>query len=185
MKQFITTLTLILFTIITFGQEKRDLTISIGSGLINSGSLRSAVAKPFVSFDMDYSMNTRNTLSTNYFSGSSLFKEDPTFSGNPNYQFKERYKGFSVLYKYRFINRSRYSIVAGSGVAIMTHISQFFYNTFLAEAPLTDFALPIRIEMNYKVSNHLLFGVMTGGFINQTSPIIDYYGGLRLSYILK
>ena len=112
MRFFIPFIGFLFFTLNVHGQDKKDLTLSLSAGVLNSPYYPKANAKFFYGVDFDYHLTKRNLLSVNYFSGKHTYYDDvlsndPTGFLNANGTNSDaEYQTFSVLYKYKFVNNS-------------------------------------------------------------------------------
>lgn len=187
--------TLFLITLNSFGQNKKDLTISLSGGLLNSPYYENANAKGFYGFDFDYHFAKKHLLSVNYFSGKHTYYDDvlsnnPTGSSSPDGTNADaEYLTFSVLYKYKILDNTLLSLVPGVGAGIMTHTREYPYQEVNTAYPRisswSDLVFPISLELNFKLSNQWQAG-LTGGFlIHPDYPILALHAGPKLSYIFK
>jgi hypothetical protein len=102
---------------------------------------------------------------------------------------KATYNTFSVLYKYKIINQSKFSVTPGVGAGMMTHSKDYPYTqgasmTFQTSS-WSDLVFPITLDINYKITKNWQLG-LTGGFlIHPDYPILGLHTGPKLTYILK
>ena len=183
-----------------FSQVKRDLAVSFGMGIFNSPYYTNAQQREFYSLDFDYHIGNRHILSTNFLKGKHRYY-DSTHSNNavplstPGYEDNANtdadYLTFSVLYKYKVINKKRFSVDLGAGAGIMTQIILFPFSDGtnvdinFRESTWTDLVFPIRLDADYKLSNHFKLGLLGGLYFHPDYPILGYHSGFRLSYIIK
>jgi hypothetical protein len=163
-----------LISLTVFSQERKDLSFSFAMGPSNSFEYKNSKAKNFVSFDMDYYFGERHILSANYYSGSDHLVSSSIYI-LPQYAY---YTSVSVLYKYQFINRKKFSFVAGTGWGKLVHgiDTKIVWN---------DFVIPVRLETIFKLSKHLNGSLIGGFFIMPDIPIVSYHIGPRISYVFK
>lgn len=185
-------------SIILFGQDKKDLTISFGTGIFNSPYYTNARAFQFYNFDFDYYINERHIISTNFLSGKHRYY-DSIHSNNeiplntPGYEdhtnATAEYMTFTLLYKYKIVNHKKVSLSLGVGAGIMVQTFQFLYTEGNSEdvrdATWPTIALPVKLEMDYKLSKHFQLGIFSGFFIGPDIPVLGYHLGIRASCVLK
>lgn len=184
------------FLLTVQGQERKDLVVSGSTGVINSPYYFNANAGMFFRIDFDYHITGRHILSANYLSGNHGYFEDvlsndptSTLYGDGTNAVAD-YRTFSVMYKYKVISTGKISIVPGTGAGILTHTRQFPYregNTWYKQkSSWSSLAFPVRLDINYKVSDRWQLGA-TGGFLIHPDgdyPIIAMHAGPKLSFIL-
>lgn len=196
MKQYTLFFTFIFFALATFGQEKKDLAVSLSAGYFNSPYYNNAHSREFYSFGFDYHISKRHILSANYVTGQHDYFEN-TLSNAPSSSVatlkgtnaKASYNTFSVLYKYKIINKAHFSIAPGAGAGILTHTLEYPYaqgSSFIfQETTWSDLVFPVTLDINYKVFRQLQIG-LTGGFlIVPEYPILALHAGPKLFYVLK
>lgn len=194
MKRFTLVLVPVLLTIISFGQDKKDLTVSFSTGKLTSPYYHNDKARAYYSVDFDYYLTTRQILSANFNAGKHDYYDNvlsntafPLYENGTNA--KAAYKTFSILYKYKFLNKKAFSADFGTGAGIMTHARQYPYKEggsfYFKESIWTDLVFPVRLELDYKFSQHFQLGLIGGFYIHPDYPILCYYAGPRLSYVLK
>jgi hypothetical protein len=202
---FIFPLTLLL-TNHTFGQESKDLKISIGVGLFNSTYYTNAKDRQAINLSMEYLISKKHSISSDYLSGKHRYYDNinsnnavplttPGYEKNTNAT--AEYSVFSALYKYQLISKKRLSIKAGLGLGIMTQVVIYPYTTVTIAGPdilekvdflqssWTDMCFPIRAEFDYLVSKKVQIGVISGLYIHPDYPILGQHLAIRFSYILK
>jgi len=186
---------LMLVAVTCYTQDKKDLTISLSGGLLNSPYYEKANAGGFYGFDFDYYLANRHILSVNYFAGKHTYYDDvlsndPTrISGADGTNSDAEYRTFSVLYKFKVANNNLLSIVPGLGVGIMTHTREYPYTelnkSYLASSSWSDLVFPVSLDLNFKLSKNWQAG-LTGGFlIHPDYPILALHAGPKLSYVFK
>lgn len=109
------------------GQDDKDLVVSVGRGLLNSPTYENASAKGVFRIDFDYHLTDRHILNASYLSGNHFY-HDEVLSNDPTGRTYKNgtnaiadYRTFSVMYKYRLIDNSHFSIATGAGVEVITH----------------------------------------------------------------
>lgn len=178
----------------SFGQEKRNLTVSLSTGKFTSPYYPRAVAEDFYNLDLDYYLTGRQILSSGFLGGRHRYYDE----GSPNNYTVSKgdttnvnitYHVFSVLYKYRFINTKAFSVAVGTGAGLMIHTRQYFFTsstfTFPIDATWTDLVFPVQMEADYKLSQRFRLGITGGFFIHPDYPVLGYHAGLRLGYVIK
>lgn len=188
-------LTTLFLTLNTMAQNKKDLTLSLSAGLLNSPYYEKANARGFYGFNFDYHLAKRHLLSVNYFAGNHTYYDD-VLSNDPTSVIHSdgtnadaEYRTFSVLYKYKIVDNTLMSFVPGVGAGIMTHTREYPYREINSGYPRTsswsDLVFPISVDVNFKLSKQWQGG-LTGGFlIHPDYPILALHAGPRLSYVIK
>ena len=116
-----------------FGQEKKNLSVSLSGGLLNSPYYDKANARSFYGFDFDYHFAKRHLLSVNYFSGKhnyydDVLSNDPTSVSRPDgTNSHAEYLTFSLSYKHKVVDNRSVRIVPGVGARIMTRRREYPY----------------------------------------------------------
>jgi hypothetical protein len=178
----------------SFAQDKKDLVVSIAGGSLTSPYYLNNKAGIFYSFDFDYFISKRHILSVNYNDGrhnyyDNILSTDPGYSMSDGTNAKAEYHTFSVLYKYKLLNKKTISATVGTGAGIMTHKRTYPYKltngSVFNESVWTDLVIPVRLEVDYKISNNFRIGVVGGFYIQPDYPVLAYYAGPRLGYIIK
>jgi len=197
MRHFLAFILLTFSTLHSFGQDKKDLAVSVTTGYLNSPYYNNAHSRGFYGIGFDYNIAIRHVLSANYFAGGHDYF-DNTLSNTPASAYiinpkgtnaKAFYNTFSVSYKYKIINQAKLSVVPGVGAGIMTHTRDYPYTqatsmTFQTSS-WSDLVFPVTLDINYKVHRHWQIG-LTGGFIiHPDYPILALHAGPKLSYVLK
>jgi len=176
------------------GQEKKDLAISVGAGALNSPIYNMAKPMGFYKIDFDYHLTSRHIIAANYLAGKhhyydNVLSNDPTGSGYWDGTNSEaQYRTFSLLYKYKIIDNTLFSIVPGVGAGIMTHTREYPYKEINASynriSSWSDLVFPVNLDIDYKASSRWQFG-LTGGFlIHPDYPILALHAGPKLSFVL-
>jgi hypothetical protein len=185
------------FVLTTFGQEKKDLAISVSTGIMNSPYYDNSHSRVFAGVAFDYHISKRKLLSANYLAGSHDYF-DNTLSNTPASSYLVNPKGtnarafyntFSVSYKYKILDHSNFSIVPGVGAGLMTHRRDYPYtegsSLIFKTSSWSDLVFPITLDMNYKLTNVWQIGLTSGFLIHPDFPILGLHFGPKLSYILK
>ena len=182
-------------TIYSFGQDKKDLSVSFSAGLLNSPYYQKASARGFYKVDFDYHLSKRHSVSVNYLGGEHTYY-DNTLSNNPNGAHRAdgtnseaRYRVVSISYKYKILDNDLLNVVSGAGIGIMNHEREYPYQG--DEIPdfkissFSDIAFPITVDINFKISRRWQAGLTSGFFIEPDYPTLAYHLGPKLSYIIK
>lgn len=195
MKPGILFITLFLIAVCSYGQDKKDLTVSLSTGLLNSPYYEKANARGFYGLNFDYNLAKRHILSVNYFAGKhdyydDVLSNDPTNLIRPNGTNSEaEYRTFSVLYKYKVVDNNLLSLVPGVGAGIMTHTRQYPYKevnkSYLAISSWSSLVFPVSLDLNFKLSRNWQAGLTSGFLIHPDYPILALHAGPKLSYIFK
>lgn len=177
------------------GQQRNDLTLSIAGGKLASPYYQRNRSGRFFSFDFDYSLAKRHSLSVNYTDGSHRYYDNihnGGLTGSINADVtnaKASYHTFLVLYKYRFLSTQRLLGAIGAGAGIMTHVQQYPFSTgnstYFQQSSWTDLVFTVQVEIAYNLSQSIKAGVIGGFFIQPDFPVLAYHVGPRLSYVLK
>ena len=178
-----------------FGQDKKDLTISLSGGLLNSPYYQKAKAKGFYGFDFDYHLAKRHLLSVNYFAGKHNYYDDVLSNyligviNSDGTNSDAEYQAFSVLYKFKVINNSLLSIIPGVGAGIMTLTQEYPYTevnrSYPAISSWSDLVFPVSLDLNFKLSKQWQAGLSGGFLIHPDYPILALHAGPKLSYIIR
>ena len=201
-KAILTALTVI--TVLTISaQDKKNLTISFGTGILNSPYYTNARKRQFYNFDFTYHLNERHKIGTSFLSGEHLYYDNvrsnnavplttPGYEDNTNAT--ADYRIFSILYKYALLNKKKLSITGATGLGIMTQILEYPYTEVsptgvvivsFRHSSWTDLVFPVRLDIDYRISKRFQVGLIGGFFIHPDYPVLGYHAGPRLSYTLK
>ena len=183
-----------------FSQDKKDLKISLATGLFNSKYYTNAKSRQFYNFSFEYSLTRRHSLSADYISGQfryydSIRATTPIPLSTPGYQkhtnAEARNTFFSILYKYKILDNKKLSVKIGTGISIITETYTYPVDlpnggfTFQTSSGKGDLSFPLRLDLDYKISNHFEVGIIGGTYIYPDYPMAGQHLGLRLSYMLK
>jgi hypothetical protein len=197
MKQ-LTIIILFSFSVLfAFGQDKKDLAISLSGGLMNSPYYTNAHARSFYGVGFDYHLSKRQIISASYVAGKHDYF-DNSLSNTPASEYivmpnginaEASYNAFSVMFKYKVVNHAKFSLVPGIGTGMMTHSREYPFTVGNAmrwnAASWSAIVFPVTVDMGYKFTEQWQLG-LTGGFlIHPDYPILALHSGPRLTYILK
>src|SRR4051794_14831598 len=103
MKTIILTLTIAMVGLMSPAQVKKDLTVSIGAGVLTSPYYLNDMAKGFYSIDFNYYLSRRHILSANFNSGRHEYFDDVLSNTAGSIKSngtnaKALYQTFSILY---------------------------------------------------------------------------------------
>ena len=194
MKQISFALIIVLTTLSSYGQEKKNLVVSIAAGKLTSPYYLESKAGNFFSIDFDYHLSKRHILSANYTDGGhsyydNVLSTDPSYIKSDGTNANADYRTFSVLYKYRFLNTKAISAIVGTGAGIMTHSKRYPYATnngsIFNESTWSDLVFPVRLEFEYKISKSFRLGLIGGFYVQPDFPVLAYHVGPRIGYMLK
>jgi hypothetical protein len=186
---------LALLSLPTWGQAKKDLVLSVSAGRLNSPYYSRAYPGGFVNLGFDYHLTERHILSVNYHSGRHRYLErrfsDPasyiTDPGDVNAE--AMYRTFSMTYKFKVLDLTRFSVAPSLGAGLMTHLLRYpvtqGLSTSFSYSAWTTLVFPVGLEMAYKLSDRWQLGLMGGFFIHPDYPVLGYHAGPRLSYVLR
>ncbi|MEX2594886.1 MAG: hypothetical protein WD426_19120 [Anditalea sp.] len=194
MKAILTILISMTFLLTVKGQEKKDLAVSVSTGLLNSPTYENASARGFFKIDFDYHLTRRHIVTAIYLAGEHYYYDDVLSNDPTGHVYKNGtnsradYRTFSGMYKYKVIDNSYFSIVPGAGVGVVIHSREYPYREASAGYTRTsiwsDLVFPINLDINYILSSRWQFG-LTGGFlIHPDYPIFAFYGGPKVSFVL-
>jgi hypothetical protein len=170
-------LILLFFCWITFpaiAQDKKDLCFSFAIGPSISFEYKNPKANNFKSFDMDYYFQRRHILSSNYYCGENTLPPVERLYSEQS----AHYTAISLLYKYRVIDKPKFSFLAGTGWGMLSHGIDTL-------DIWKDYVIPIRVECIFNLSNHINASLIGGFFIMPDIPVVSYYLGPRISYVFK
>jgi hypothetical protein len=183
-----------------FSQEKKDLKISLATGLFNSKYYTNAKSRQFYNFSFEYSITNRHSLSSDYLSGQFRYYDSirvttPIPLSTPGYErhtnAEARSTFFSILYKYKIFDKRKLSVKVGTGITIITETYTFPVDLpnggfiFQTSGGKGDLSFPLRFDFDYNISNHFEAGIIGGTYIYPDYPMVGQHLGFRLSYILK
>lgn len=183
---------------VLFGQDKKDLSISLSTGIFNSPYYTNDKGRFFYALDFGYQLSRRHNISTNFTAGKHQYFDD-VHSNNavpittPGYEQNRNglaeYIIFSILYKYHFISGKRWSLNAGAGAGIMTQTVEFPYTegnmVDFRQSSWTDIAFPVRLDIDYHLSRLFKIGVTGGFYVHPDYPVLGLHIGPRISYVVK
>jgi len=193
-----------LFTISFFGQvigqEKKDLKVSLATGIFNSKYYTNAKPRQFYNLGFEYSITNRHSISSDFTSGQHRYYDSIRVTtpiplstqGYENHTNAEaRTTFFSILYKYRVFDRKKLSINIGTGIGIITETFTYPVDipnggfTFETSGGKGDLCFPLRIDFDFKISKQFQVGIIGGTYVYPDYPWAGQHFGIRLSYILK
>ena len=181
-------------------QGKKDLKISLGTGFFNSTYYTNAKTRPFYNFGLEYQSNSRHSIAADYISGQFWYYDSvrpvPFVSlSTPGY---ENYNNvvaistfFSVIYKYKFLERNKLSMKGGTGIGILTQSEAYAIQASTNSQRVVQFGgkpdlcFPLRLDLDYQVSKFFQIGIIAGTYVYPDYPLVGEHLGLRVSYILK
>ena len=195
MKATILLFTACLLAIVSFGQKKKSLLVSLSTGKLTSPYYQINKAGPFYEVDFDYYLTKRHILSANFNTGKHDYYDNFLFSTPISFyenitNAQASYQTFSILYKFKFINSKAFSASIGTGAGIMTHgtTNQYKGNNsadILRESFWTDLVFPVKLDLSYKLSRRFRLGVTGGFYIQPDYPVLGYHAGPTISYVLN
>jgi hypothetical protein len=184
----------------TYGQDKKDLRISLSTGLFNSYHYINAKPRQFYNFGFGCALTNRHIISTEFISGQHLYYDTiyvttPIPLSTPGYEnhtnTQARTTVFSVLYKFRFLDKRKLSINVGTGLGIKSEIYTYPVNTpnggftFETSGGKGDLCFPVRLDLDYQILNNFQLGIVAGTYIYPDYPLIGEHLGIGLSYIIR
>jgi hypothetical protein len=193
-KAVLTVLISISFLVNVQGQERKDLAVSVSAGLLNSPFYKDAVGRGFFKIDFDYHLTSRHIIAANYLAGQhyyydDILSNDPISIGYPNGTNSiAEYRTTSVMYKYKIIDNSRFGIVPGTGAGVLTHTRVYPYKeerkSYNRISSWSDLVFPVSLDINYKISSRLQFGLKGGFLFHPDYPILALHAGPKLLFVL-
>ena len=200
LKKLVFTMLLFMPLVSVFAQGKKDLKISLATGAINSKYYVNATPGQFYNFGFEYQSNSRHSIATDYISGQFQYYDsiNPfpyvslTSPGNQNYtNVDARSSIFSVIYKYKFLEKKKLSMKAGIGIGLINETNGYIISTspssetFVRYGNRSNLCFPLRLDLDYQVSKFFQIGIIAGTYVYPDYPLVGEHLGLRVSYILK
>lgn len=190
MKKMMLALLMGLTVLSSYAQEKKGLVVSIAAGQLTSPYYSKNIMGSFFSVDFDYHLAKRHILTANYTDGKHNYYDkylqaDPNGFRSDGTNARASYRTFSILYKYQFITSKLISGNIGAGAGIMTQIQRIITGYPAGEAASSDLVFPVRLELDYTISNSFRLGLIGGFYIAPDYPILAYHFGPRIGYLIK
>lgn len=195
MKRSVLLITIFICSLGLKAQERKDLAISLSTGLLNSPYYQKAKARSFYGFDLDYNLSRRRLLSVNYFGGDHTYYEngipnDPlSYIREDGTNAQGNYHNFSVLFKYKLYDNNIFSLTPGAGAGILTHKRQFPYqeatSSYLRTSSWSALVFPVKVDVHFKLLKNLQTGITTGFLVHPDYPILALHGGPKLTYVIR
>ncbi len=198
MRKLSTFLFLVFLFQIAFAQEKKDLSLSFSAGAFNSPYYKNAHTGGFYNFGAEYHLSKDHSLSFDFLGGRHTYYDDilsdknvaETYSGIQNTNARTLYTVFTISYKYKFINKNKFSLVPGTGVGIMTHSRNYPSSkenggTTILTTSFSDLVFPVTLDINYEVFKNFQIGATSGFLIHPDFPVLGLHIGPKFSYVLK
>lgn len=192
---------LLQFTFLQFhGQNKKDLKLSLSTGFFNSSYYTNAKSRQFYNLGFDYSVAKRHIIAADFISGQHRYYESsrvttPIPLSTPGYEkhtnAEARTSVFSIMYKYKLYDKSKFSVGAGTGLGILLESATYPVDipnggfTFQTSGGKGDLCFPLRLDVNYQVSKNFQLGVIAGTYIYPDYPLVGEHLGLSISYIIR
>lgn len=191
-------ITLMLITLLaiqsSYGQERKDLVVSIAAGKLTSPYYLESKLGKFFSIDFDCHVSKRHILSANYNDGGHNYYDNelstfPGYISSDGTNAKAKYHTFSLLYKYKFLNKKAISGIVGTGAGMMTHSRMYPFSTGngfnFRESVWSDLVFPVRLEFDYSISKSFRVGLIGGLYVHPDFPVLAYHVGPRIGYMLQ
>ncbi len=187
--------TLIIFTIIIStakGQEKKDLAIYASGGLLTSPNYQKSTTNGYFGVGFEYYLTKNHVLSANYL----MAKNNYLAAGASTKVGYDKgtnatafFNTFSILYQYKFLNTSQFSMLAGAGAGVTTRTLESFTdtetNTLATTIHKSFLVLPVSLDLNYRITNRWHAGVKSGFIIEPGASLVTaLHAGPRLSFVL-
>jgi len=197
MRHFLLSIGLLFLVLDVSGQDKKDLTVSVGGGVLNSPYYANARAQEFYTLGFDYHASARHVLAVNYLAGGHRYF-DNVLSNTPASDYlvnpgatnaEATYNTFSILYKYKLINHSKISVAPGVGAGIMTHSRRYPHKQATSlvfhTSSWSDLVFPVTLDISYKAHPHWQLGLIGGFLVHPEYPLLALHAGPKISYVLK
>jgi hypothetical protein len=184
----------------SYSQEKKDLRISVSTGLLNSSYYTNSKPRQFYNFSFDYSITKRHIISADFISGQHRYYDSirvttPIPLNTPGYEnhtnAEARTMAFSALYKYKVLDKKRFSIHAGTGLGIITELLTYPVDTpnggftFETTGGKGDLCFPLRVDVDYHIFKNIQLGIIAGTYIYPDYPLVGQHLGVKFSYIIR
>ena len=184
----------------SYGQDKKDLKLSISTGLFNNSYYANSKPRQFYNFGFDYSVKKRHIISADFTSGQYRYYDSirvttPIPLTTPGYEkhtnAEARCYIFSVLYKYKLLDKSKLSINVGTGLGIIIEASTYPVDipnggfTFETSGGKGDLCFPLRLDVDYQILKNFQLGIIAGTYIYPDYPLVGEHLGVRFSYIIR
>lgn len=174
--------------------QKRNLKLSLSSGIYTSTNYPNVKSGPGYAFDMSYYITDKIFLASHVNYGGFRYYDD-VLSNSPqtflrldgtNSFAKSIHVGFQIGYNFKFSNLvDLYGSTGVSSYTLMrTYPFQSDENTWVPiESAWTDMAFPVRLGIEFHPWEKISFGIVTGFYIEPDFPIVGFHFGPILSYI--
>jgi hypothetical protein len=184
----------------SYGQDKKDLNVSLAIGFFNSSYYANAKSRQFYNFSFDYYITKRHIICADFISGQHRYYDSirvttpiplttPGFEKHTNAEANTVV--FSVLYKYKLVDWKKISVNVGTGFGIIAETLTYPVDipnggfTFQTSAGKGDLCFPTRLDIDYQIAKRFQLGIIAGTYIYPDYPIIGEHLGLQFSYIIK
>lgn len=165
------------------GQQSR-YDIALSYGLYVAPTLKQSHFKDYMAADFSYRLTERWVIGSGFTAGQFDYYEDirsnaateltKYTTGSTNARGYDAH--IYALIKYSLINSTRFHLLAGAGIGLLTQRLKYPYRqpcssgcgVFIGEESSTRIELPIQGEAYYMVNSKIGVGVTAGGFINST-----------------
>jgi hypothetical protein len=199
-KQIISILFTLFFVGQVLGQDKKDLKISLATGLFNSKYYTNAKSRQFYNLGFDYSITKKHSIGTDFISGQHRYYDNirvtsPIPLSTPGYEThtnaEARSTFFSIIYKYRLFDRNKLSAKIGTGISIINESYTYPVDTpnggftFETSGGKGDLCFPLRVDIDFQLSKTVQLGIIGGTYVYPDYPLVGQHLGIKLSYILK
>lgn len=199
MRKLSTFICLVFLFNIASAQDKKDLSLSFSAGFFNSPYYKRAHTGGFYKFGAGYHLSKNHALSFEFLGGRHTYYDDILSDKNAaesmigihnNTNSFTLYTVFSISYKYKVINKNKFSLVPGVGAGIMTHSQKYpssMYNggITMVTTSFSDLVFPVSLDINYEILKNFQIGVTSGFLIHPDFPVLGLHIGPKISYVLK
>jgi len=185
---------------VVFGQERKDLVLSVGLGVANltpNNSVQSPSQGTSFSLDFDYYLGKRHVLSMGYYFAHNTYYYDYTYGTNypkNEYQNSDNYlSNFGLCYKFKLIDKARFSFLVGTGLYAEAHIWRYpvlypahnsTYSTTVERSGNIDLGFLFRLETNYWISSRWAIGLQ-GGVYYKPQSVVSSFIQPKISFCIK
>lgn len=165
------------------GQQKR-YDIALSYGLYTAPTLKQSHFRDYMAADFNYQLTNRWIIGSGFTAGRFDYYEDVRSNADTELTkyttASTNARGYDAhmyaLVKYSLINSSRFHLLAGAGIGLLTQRLKYPYRqpcssgcvVFIGEESSTKIELPIKAEAYYLVNDKIGVGVTAGGFVNST-----------------
>lgn len=187
---------LLLATSTGFSQQRKDLVVSLSSGLLSSSYYENDVSGGYYSAGMDYGLTNKHFLQFCFTTAENTYLEREMSNVTSNLQIPGYANSFNRIwsigigYKYK-LDFPNFVLWPGAAVGMIRQTRTFPYRFTNYESTMsyseTQIVFPVTLEADYKLGRHWLLGLKGGLLICPDYPItgIGLHAGPVVSYVIK